>query len=329
MAFGSFVLTNFGQSQLVKAHKGKIVHFSRMALGDGDIGTSSVFDVTQLKSEKLSLLIDAVSITEQEALVTVLLSNALVDTGFNLREMGLMAVDPDTSQEAVYCYNRDSSAGEYIPDKNSSSTLREYLRVHCNVEGVQNITFSPSGNPLFVTPEELKTEVSNQISTQKGAANGLAELDANGKLKQMPTIVDIGAAAAADLTAHTGNAVAHVTQADHDKINGAVPNTRKINSKALSADVTLTPTDIGAIPDTASCNKAWNWSGQSGQPSWLWGGNDASNMYVYNPSNFNVNGATYSTHAVGSGGAALRNNTATVGGGPSGGSDGDGWDICT
>ncbi|WP_244512710.1 hypothetical protein [Ensifer sp. LC163] len=35
-----------------------------------------------------------------------------------------------------------------------------------------------------------------------------------------------------------------------------------------------------------------NWSGQGGQPSWLWGGNDGVNMYVYNPSNFNVNYAT-------------------------------------
>ena len=33
----------------------------------------------------------------------------------------------------------------------------------------------------------------------------------------------------------------------------------------------------------------FNWSGQSGQPSWLWGGNDGVNMYVYNPSNFSVN----------------------------------------
>ena len=43
------------------------------------------------------------------------------------------------------------------------------------------------------------------------------------------------------------------------------------------------------IPTSASCNKNWNWSGQSGQPWWLWGSNDGSNMYVYNPSNFNVN----------------------------------------
>lgn len=35
--------------------------------------------------------------------------------------------------------------------------------------------------------------------------------------------------------------------------------------------------------------KNWNWSGQGGQPTWLWGGSDGTNMYVYNPSNFNVN----------------------------------------
>ncbi|MFC4593745.1 hypothetical protein [Sphingobium tyrosinilyticum] len=36
-------------------------------------------------------------------------------------------------------------------------------------------------------------------------------------------------------------------------------------------------------------NKPFNWSGQAGQPSWLWGSNDGNNYYVWNPSNFNVN----------------------------------------
>lgn len=36
----------------------------------------------------------------------------------------------------------------------------------------------------------------------------------------------------------------------------------------------------------------FHWSGKDGQPNWLWGGNDASNMYVYNPKNFSVNYAT-------------------------------------
>ena len=33
----------------------------------------------------------------------------------------------------------------------------------------------------------------------------------------------------------------------------------------------------------------FNWAGKTGQPSWLWGGENGEDMYVYNPSNFNVN----------------------------------------
>lgn len=46
------------------------------------------------------------------------------------------------------------------------------------------------------------------------------------------------------------------------------------------------------------------WSGQSGQPSWLWGGNDGANMYVYNPSNFSVNYATTAGSAPANGGTS-------------------------
>ncbi len=39
----------------------------------------------------------------------------------------------------------------------------------------------------------------------------------------------------------------------------------------------------------------FNWSGQNGQPTWVWGGSDMANMYVYDPSNFNVSSAKYLT----------------------------------
>ena len=64
-----------------------------------------------------------------------------------------------------------------------------------------------------------------------------------------------------------------------------------------------TANEVGAIPTSASCNKNWNWSGQGGQPSWLWGGEDGTNMYVYNPSNFSVNYANSANYANGAGNA--------------------------
>ncbi|WP_246707607.1 hypothetical protein [Ensifer oleiphilus] len=55
-----------------------------------------------------------------------------------------------------------------------------------------------------------------------------------------------------------------------------------LNSK-ITAEGRSYPRRVGGV------DLNFHWSGQGGQPSWLWGGNDGSNMYVYNPSNFNVN----------------------------------------
>lgn len=64
------------------------------------------------------------------------------------------------------------------------------------------------------------------------------------------------------------------------------------------------------VPYATDCNAAnaikkangglmhFDWEGQSsGQPSWVWGGNDGVNMKVWNPSNFSVNYAKSAGHA--------------------------------
>jgi hypothetical protein len=53
----------------------------------------------------------------------------------------------------------------------------------------------------------------------------------------------------------------------------------------------------------------FNWNGQGGQPTWLWGGNDGVNHYVYNPSNFSVNYA----NSAGSAGSATTASTVSNG----------------
>jgi len=73
---------------------------------------------------------------------------------------------------------------------------------------------------------------------------------------------------------------------------------------AAAASHTHTAEQVGAIPVSASCNKNWYWSGQEGQPSWLWGSNDGVNMYVYNPAAFSVNYANSAGYSGNSGGLA-------------------------
>lgn len=58
-------------------------------------------------------------------------------------------------------------------------------------------------------------------------------------------------------------------------------------------EVTNADTVDGQHASAFSYKSWWHWAGKSGQPTWLWGGNSQNSYYVYNPSNFNVNSATY------------------------------------
>lgn len=66
---------------------------------------------------------------------------------------------------------------------------------------------------------------------------------------------------------------------------------------------TTWPVDISGLSAKASTLSqggsngtamTFNWSGQSGQPSWLWGSNNGTDHYVWNPANFSVNYANWS-----------------------------------
>lgn len=62
----------------------------------------------------------------------------------------------------------------------------------------------------------------------------------------------------------------------------------------------------GGRSDTSDmASSVWNdsagmrmhWTGKENQPAWVWGGNDAANMYIYNPSNFYVAYAEEANHS--------------------------------
>ena len=57
------------------------------------------------------------------------------------------------------------------------------------------------------------------------------------------------------------------------------------------ADTSTIATKLASAGNTGT-PMTFSWDGKEGQPYWLWGGNDDSNMYVYNPANFSVNYAT-------------------------------------
>jgi len=85
-------------------------------------------------------------------------------------------------------------------------------------------------------------------------------------------------------------------------------------SEYRRGNVNITAENVGAVPvggNAGSADRAarlgrngnagypmtFNWAGKDGQPSWLWGGENGEDMYVYNPSNFSVNYAASAGNA--------------------------------
>jgi hypothetical protein len=60
---------------------------------------------------------------------------------------------------------------------------------------------------------------------------------------------------------------------------------------SISGNISGNAATASQLLNNYGAHMTFNWIGESGQPSWLWGGEDGSNMYVWNPSNFNVNSA--------------------------------------
>nr|DAP08777.1 MAG TPA: shufflon protein [Caudoviricetes sp.] len=61
-------------------------------------------------------------------------------------------------------------------------------------------------------------------------------------------------------------------------------------SSAGRAD-SSTVSDRAVRVENDNTSMRFHWSGLGGQPTWLWGGNNPGDMYVYNPSNFTVSRA--------------------------------------
>lgn len=100
-----------------------------------------------------------------------------------------------------------------------------------------------------------------------------------------------------DFLSHYGGLGLDVTEGTTTYFSAGPDRTYALVLETLEAHVTGNLTVSGTINGVK-----WNWSGQGGQPSWLWGGNDGVNMYVYNPSNFSVNYAKSANYANSAGG---------------------------
>lgn len=169
-AFGGLILTNKGRNLQAKAQLGTALHFTRIALGDYDIGGESILDLSSLKHEVKSLpIVKLKLLSGGKAVVGAVFSNEDMKSGFYWREIGIFANDPENG-EILYCYGNAGTNAEYIPAGGGADIIEKSIDVTAIVGNTTNVTTTIDQSLIFASQKDIENKVDKvpgkQLSTE-------------------------------------------------------------------------------------------------------------------------------------------------------------------
>lgn len=160
--FSSFKLTNKGIDLEYKAQLGKTLKFTRFGLGDGELGTTPIKELTDLKHEVLSREIIKLKYDGKKVTIGFMLNNREVTKGFYWKELGIFAEDPDTKEEILLKYATAGETSDFIPAFEDGNMLERYVDVDLYISDVENITAIIDSSLVYSTQKDyevLKNEI--------------------------------------------------------------------------------------------------------------------------------------------------------------------------
>lgn len=154
-AFGGLILTNRGKTLQSKAQAGVTLEYTRIAIGDGQLGTTPILDLNALRHQVKSLPITNLKVfSGGKAVVGTVWSNSDLTEGFFYREIGIFAKDPDLG-EILYCYANSGELAEYIPPGGGSDLIERSLDIQVLVGNAANVTAIIDSSLVYATKPDL------------------------------------------------------------------------------------------------------------------------------------------------------------------------------
>ena len=257
MSFTAPKFTNAGRQLQTRVIAGDTLTFTAIKLGDGTMTTEPIAALTDLIHGIITLPVHEVRRNADYAEVTGVFQNAGLSSGFYWREIGIFAADPDypndRSHDILYCYQNAAELAEYIPSA-FSAVIEKIIRVACVVGDAENVTVGLASQ-AYAKAEDLQALEEQHSKDVERIDNALDVVDPT-KITTKAEPADGDGVMIAD-SADGGKAKRLLWSSVKTALGKLfVPLARKINGKALSADVTLTGDDIAMGADDAETLRA-------------------------------------------------------------------------
>lgn len=136
-------LTRDGESVLLQGIAGEEIHFTRVALGDGefDYDTQNVYSLTDMVNFRMNIKIVDIKVPgDGTCVLHAYENNAEVYEGFAAREIAVFATDPKTGKEILYSYVNRGTEYDFLPSNTGSAVKNVNLAITTVVRDAANIT---------------------------------------------------------------------------------------------------------------------------------------------------------------------------------------------
>ena len=154
-------LTYKGLELLARGQLGKEINFTRVIMGDGEIGEAQ--DIRQLEglvAPKLELPIKSINITGVGTVVMEAeLKNNNLSAGFFAKEVGIFAKEGTEGDEILYAYRNTADDSEYIPAGGGSEVWNLLYDIVTVIDQAENITANIDGSVAYVTKLDYNEHV--------------------------------------------------------------------------------------------------------------------------------------------------------------------------
>lgn len=168
--FSPFKFTTKGLDLEYEVQAGKVLNFSKFVLGDGYY-TGSIRDLTSLVNFVREEPITRMEITgignRKRIRIGFDLDTTKITNGFYLREIGIIAIDPDTQEEVLMFYTNAGETADYITNDTSSTITTKLINAEIYVTDVAEITATIDDSLVYALKSDFdsfKTEVTEIIT---------------------------------------------------------------------------------------------------------------------------------------------------------------------
>ena len=244
MAWNDAVLTNAGAQLLQNTLDGQSIQISGASGGCGISPVASLMALTSLKEQKQTFPVTQIKPVEGRKRICISITNTDLQAAYTLQQIGVWVGD------TLFAVMQDKD-GIIIPAAADSPdfSILFYALLAVGNEAELTITVDTTAVVNVQMLEEALAEVPRLDESGKVPESQLPEMNYEGFISEAPVKMSLEDGDAMAITdSADDNKTKRVLWSEIKELLGGlfVPLTRKINNKALSADISLTASDVGA-----------------------------------------------------------------------------------